>query len=425
MQKTRYWHKLDNAAKVFPAVSKKARSNVFRLSFYLTSDINPDILEESVNLTLKRFQVFNIQLKNGIFWNYFSENKKTFKVEEEPSQVCKFFKFNKNNGYLFKVYYLKNKITLETFHSLTDGTGAINFLKSITYKYLKLMGHYFDHESLILSEMPFSNKENEDSFGANYNPKIKKNLKEEKAYHLKGDVFKDYWSLVFKIRINTKDFLTVIKEKYKCTVTEYVSALIAYGIYDEGIDVKNSKKPIKMFIPVNLRPLFNSTSLRNFSLYIKSTFELSKEWTFEEMIEHTKLEFKDQIVKEKIHMRLGALVSLEKNPFVRFVPLFIKNVFFRVGYYLLGESINTSSLSNMGIVSLPSEMKQYIKDVDFINSGKGINTTIVSYGEHTNITFNSIIKDVSVIKTFVYQLRSDNIEVIVDTNYEEGYDEIL
>ena len=57
MQKTTYWHKLDNAAKVFPAISKKDRSNVFRLSFYLNDEINPTILNEAINLSLKRFQV--------------------------------------------------------------------------------------------------------------------------------------------------------------------------------------------------------------------------------------------------------------------------------------------------------------------------------------------------------------------------------
>ncbi|MDY0278284.1 MAG: hypothetical protein RBQ97_09405, partial [Acholeplasma sp.] len=150
MRKTKYWHKLDNAAKVFPAVSKKNRSNVFRFSFYLTNTINPEVLSEAVNYTLMRFEVFNIQLRNGIFWNYFSENKNEFVVEPEPAQVCRFFKFSKNNGYLFKVYYLSNKITLETFHSLTDGSGALHFLKSIVYRYLRLMGHFFDHEGLIL-----------------------------------------------------------------------------------------------------------------------------------------------------------------------------------------------------------------------------------------------------------------------------------
>lgn len=425
MQKTKYWHRLDNAAKVFPAISRQSRSNVFRLSFYLDSKVNPDILNESVNHVLERFEVFNIQLKNGLFWNYFSENKNEFKVELEPSILCKHFKFSKNNGFLFKVYYLDNKVTLETFHSLTDGTGAMEFLKSIVYEYLILMGNHLDHNNMILSRKPFSNKENVDSFYENYDSKNKRVLKEEKAYHIKGEKFKDDWLLLFKIQTDVSQFLKMLKEKYDVTVTEYLTALIAYGIYDEGIDFKKNKKPIKMFIPVNLRPYFNSTSLRNFVLYIKSTYESNKDWTFEEMLKTTKEQFDDQLEKEKLHQRLNSLVGLEKNIFVRFMPLFIKNFMFRVGYKMLGESINTSSISNLGKLNFPPDLERHLTEVEFVNTGHGINSTVISYKGILNFTLTSYIKDMSIIKTMIGQLRKDGIELTVDTNYRDDYNELL
>jgi len=425
LQRSKYWHRLDNAAKVFPAISKSNRSNVFRLSMYLKNNINKDILNEAVNIVLDRVEVFNIQLKNGLFWNYFAENKNKFVVEEEPSIVCKHFKFSQNNGFLFKVYYLNNKITLETFHSLSDGTGSFAFLKSVVYEYLILMGEKINHENLILSRKPFSNKENEDSFDFNYKPKNKQVLKEEKAYHLTGDTFKDNWTIVFKVQTNVKDFLTMVKEKYNVTVTQYLTALIAYGIYDEGINFINNKKPIKMFIPVNLRPYFNSKSLRNFSLYIKTTYESKKSWTFEEMLEVTKTQFVDQLEKDKLNRRINALVSLEKKLLVRFTPLFIKNIVFKIGYQMLGESINTSSISNLGKITLPKEMEKHVIDFDFINTGHGINTAVSSYNDNLNIIFNTNLKDLSVIKTMIKQLNKDNIKIFVDTNYKGEYDELL
>lgn len=424
MQKNRYWHRLDNAAKIFPAISKKDRSNVFRLSFYLKDDIDPVYLNIAVNETLKRIQVFNVQLKNGIFWNFFSENKRIFKVEPEPSEICKFFKFNKNNGYLFKVYYLNNKITLETFHALTDGTGALHFLKSIVYKYLELCGYNVYHEGKILSEMPFSNKENEDSFVTNYNSKIKQKLTEEKAYHIKGDHFKDNWTLLFKIKVNTNDFKDVVK-KYNVSLTEYVAALIGYSIYDEGVNVKVSKKPIKVFVPVNLRPYFNSYSLRNFSLYIKNTYDPQKEWTFEDMLTVAKSDFEQQLTKNNLHMRLGSLVGIEKNFLIRITPLFLKNIFFKIGYHILGESINTISLSNLGVLDLPDSLKDYVLDVDFVNTSNSLASTIISYNNTTNIIFTSAIKDLSIIKSFINQLKKDGLDITIETNYWEDYDEIL
>lgn len=425
MQKKKYWYKLDNAAKVFPAVSKNNRSNVFRLSFYLNKNINKDVLDEAVNKTLKRFEVFNIEMKNGLFWNYFSENNNYYYSEKENAIISKYFKFSENNGFLFKVYYFNNKISLETFHSLSDGTGALEFLKAIVYEYLTLMGEVINHENLILTKKPSSNRENYDPFLNNYNPKYKKKLKEEKAYHLKGETFKNNFSLVIKIKTNVSNFLSMVKKKYNATLTEYLTSAIAYSIYCEGVGFKKGKKPIKMFIPVNLRPYFDEVTLRNFSLYIKSTFNSNQNWSFNEMIEVTKKSFNEQLQKDKLSQRLNSLVALERNIFVRFVPLIIKNLIFKLGYNMLGESIITSSISNLGLIKLPNDMKKHVKDIEFINSGKGINTNVLSYNDNLNIIFTSKIKDISVIRKFISILKDDGIDITIDTNYKDDYNEIL
>lgn len=425
MQKSKYWHKLDNAAKVFPAISRSGRSNVFRLAFYLKNDVNKDVLSEAVNKALNRIEVFKVQLKNGLFWNYFSENKNYYIVEKEPSSVCKYFRFSNNKGFLFKVYYLNNKISLETFHALSDGTGAMEFLKSIVYEYLILMGESIDHDNLILSRKAFSNKENIDAFNNNYDPKKKKKLKEDKAYHLKGEHFKDDFSLVFKIQTNLEDFIKLVKEKYQSTITEYLTTVMAYSIYEEAIDFENNKKPIKMFVPVNLRPYFEEITLRNFSLYIKSTFESKRKWTFNEMLAVVKSDFNEQLAKDKLNERLNALVGLEKKMIVRFIPLFIKNIVFKFGYQMLGESVNTSSLSNLGKLVLPNEMKEHVIDSEFINVGHGINTAVLSYNNNLNIVITTSIKDISVIKSYVNILKNDGLKMVIDTNYLEEYDETL
>ena len=384
MKKNKYWHKLDNAAKVFPSVSKFNRSNVFRLSFYLNIiEIDKDILKKAVLESLDRFEVFKVKLNNGFFWNYFSENKKDIIIEEEKGIVCKYFKFNKNNDYLFKIYYYKNKISLETFHALTDGTGALIFLKTIIYKYFTLLNYDINSNNEILGLLPSSNKELEDSFKTNYNPKNKLKMKEEKAYHVKGETFKNNFSLIIKLILDTNKFKS-IADKYKITVTEYICSILAYSIINEGINID---KPIKLFIPVNLRKFFNSHTLKNFSLYIKSTYHKNEFNSLEEYFNHTKLEFNNQLNKELLQKRISSLVGIEKNLFIRITPLFIKNIFFKIGYNLLGESINTSSISNLGIVSFPNDLSKFINDIDFINSGNQINLTILSYNNKTNITY--------------------------------------
>jgi hypothetical protein len=117
-----------------------------------------------------------------------------------------------------------------------------------------------------------------------------------------------------KIRVNSKDLVQLVKERYKCTITQYITAVLAYSIYKETVDFVGKKKPLKIFIPVNLRPYFDSVTLRNFSLYIKSTYDSERtDWTFENMLELTKEQFVDQLQKDKLHQRISSLVGFEKN----------------------------------------------------------------------------------------------------------------
>ncbi len=426
MKKQKYWYRLDNAGKVFPAVSKDSRSNIFRLSFYLNEMVDPIILEQAVNETIPRFETFAVQIKNGFFWQYLGANTNYYKVEEEPSILTKHFKSYRNQGYLFKVYYLDNKITLETFHAISDGTGGMHFLKSVVFKYFKLLGYTMDHQNKILGELPYSKKESEDTFVSNYDKNNKLALKEEQAYHIKGEEFANHWLLAVKLQLDTKDFIKYIKETYHVTMTQYVTTLVAYSIYSESIDFTGRKKPIKLFVPVNLRPFFNSRTLRNFSLYIKCTFDSQKrDWTFEEMLEVTKKDFSEQIDKEQLNKRISALVGFEKNAVIRMLPLALKNLAFKIGYDVLGEKVNTCSLSNLGVCDLPDDLKSKIKDIDFMNSSTGLCITISSIHDHTNIIFTTPKKDLSIINHFVSTLSKAGLNVTLDTNYLEAYDEIL
>ncbi len=426
MKKKKYWYKIDNAGKIFPAVSKDDRSNVFRLSFYLDEIVEPVILEEAVNKVLPRFETFAVQLKNGLFWNYFAANHHTFKVSTEPAQMCKFFRPMTNHGFLFKIYYLDNKITMETFHALTDGTGALHFLNSVVYYYFKIRGFKFDHEGKILSEKPYSKKESEDNFVSNYDKAKKRNLKEDHAYHIQGESFSHHWFLFVKAKVDTKALIDIVKTKYHATITQYITALLAYSIFKETNDFTNKKKPLKIFVPVNLRPYFDSVTLRNFSLYIKGVYACNRtDWTFENMLELTKQQFKEQLNKDELQARFSSLVGFEKNPFIRILPLFLKTIAFKIGYNILGESVSSCSISNLGIIDLPSGYKEKILDADFVNGAYGLSMTLISISNHTNIIMSTPIKELSIINHVISLLVQEGLDVVLDTNYKEGYDEIL
>lgn len=422
MKKKQYWYSLDNAAKVFPAVSNVERSSVFRLSFYLNETIDPAILEQAVNEVLPRFESFAVTLKSGLFWYYIAANRHHFQVKKESPILCKYVPWANNNGYLFSVYYFENKITLETFHSLSDGTGAMEFLKSITYTYFKLRGLTLEHEGVILSQTPYTVEETSDMFVNSYDLTNKKKLNEAPAYHITGEKFSKNFTLAIRIKVLTEELLELTRNN-DVTIGEYVTALMAYSIYTQIPNKNQFKKPIKMFIPVNLRKYFKSKTLRNFSLYLKVTFSPKVAWDFHSMLIETKNQFKEQLNKEDLHARMNANVGIEKNPLIRILPLPLKNIAFQLGYYYFAENINTFSISNLGNVKLPNTMNELIKDIDF--SIGGTNMAIASVHGATNLMFNTQYKDVSIVQTFIKHLTEQGLAIQIDTNYREGLDEIL
>ena len=133
------WEKLDNTAHLFPVIAGESMSNVYRISVTLSELIDPELLQQALDIVLPKIDGFNMRLIRGVFWYYFEENGKPApKVKKESAFPCRFIQQNKNHSYLFRVTYYKYRINLEVFHVLADGMGGINFLKELTYQYLRL-----------------------------------------------------------------------------------------------------------------------------------------------------------------------------------------------------------------------------------------------------------------------------------------------
>ena len=181
------WDRLDNTAHLFPVIAGESMSNVYRISVTLTELVQPELLQQALDIVLPKFDGFNLRLRQGVFWYYFEENGKPApRVREEVNFPCRFIQQNKNQSYMFRVTYYKYRINLEVFHVLTDGMGGINFLKELTYQYLRL-AHPELKEQVgdFLSSDTSMNRE--DSFLKNYKKSCKKGYQTKRAYLIKGE----------------------------------------------------------------------------------------------------------------------------------------------------------------------------------------------------------------------------------------------
>jgi NRPS condensation-like uncharacterized protein len=414
------WYRLDNAAKVFPAIASKRATNTFRLAMTLKEEIDKDLLQQALELTIKRFPTLNVRLRKGMFWFYFDENNNTPFVREESPYICSYMNPKNNNGFLFTVSCFERRISIEFFHSLTDGSGGMEFLKAVVYQYLLLKGNKITNTGEVLSdEMEILTEEAQDSFNYNYDPNVKINRKEIKSFRINGTEYLEHWTGNIEANIAVESIKKVAKEN-KATITEYITACFLYAIYITSIRYKKNDRPVKVFVPVNLRKFFPSRTLRNFSLYIRTEMSFDRDdITFEEILQETTSTFKDELVKEKLHGRLVSNVKFERNFLLRITPLFIKKFAIRIGYYLLGASANTGSFSNLGIVEVPSDMAPLIDKVIFTigaSHNNPINMSAITFNGNLVLVISSSIRERNIQREMFQQMIKDGVDIIIETN---------
>lgn len=101
-------------------------------------------------MALKRYPLLAVKLRRGVFWNFFDKNESPILIAEEMNYPCSPLVPKQNRGYFLRVLYYKQQISLEVFHALTDGTGAIEFLKTLLYQYFRLKGKEIDPQGIVL-----------------------------------------------------------------------------------------------------------------------------------------------------------------------------------------------------------------------------------------------------------------------------------
>ena len=412
------WDKLDNTAHLFPAIAGESMTNIYRISVTLTEEIQPDLLQQALDIVLPKVDGFNLRLRRGVFWFYFEENGKPApKVKEENTFPCRYIKANRNRSYLFQVSYYGKRINLEVFHVLTDGMGGLNFIRELTYQYLRLVHPQLkDIAGDTLSESTSLNRE--DSFIKNYKRSKPSGFKTEKAYLIKKDKLPEGEFGVIHGRIPVSQ-LKEICHRYGVSINEYLVADFIWSTYVECLHRMVEKRPIRVAVPVNLRPYFESVTTKNFFVMVSAEFKADREdYTFPEVVEIVKNSLRSQINKEHLEDLFSYSVSNQKNKWMRPIPLFLKNIAMRV-VYSKSATANTATVTNVGNITIEDAYKPYIDIFHaFIPMSKGqsMKGTIVSYEDTLVFTFSSLFAHASVQRRFFTTIAEDGADVKIETN---------
>lgn len=417
------WLKLDNAAKLYPAVRTKNWSNIFRLSITLNEKIDPVVLQSALSVTVKRFPSIAMRLCMGFFWYYLEEVREVPKVMPERSYPCSKMTYADMKKCAFRVLYYQNRIAVEFFHSLTDGNGGLIFIKTLAAEYIS-QKHNVKIESgygvFSRSETPDS-KELEDSF-LKYDGHVSASRREATAYKVSGTKEKDAFHHVITGIINLGDALAVSK-KYGVSLTAFLVSVMIYSIMqiqDREVPEKKKQKPVKILVPVNLRNYFESSSMRNFVLYVTPGIEANMgDFTFDEIVNIVHHQMKLQLTEKHMRAKITTNVKAEKNRFLKVMPLIIKNIGMKAVFSMVGEKKTSITMSNLGAVKVPEQMSRFTERFDFtlgVQATGSNNCGILSYGDRLYINMIRNIRESELERLFFSNLVSHGIAVTVESN---------
>ena len=364
------WMKLDNAAKIYPAAKRRNWNNFFRISATLTEPVDVAVLRSALDVTARRFPSIAVRLRRGVFWYYLEQIPKAPAIQEEKSCPLAHAPFHQVRQCAFRVLVYHNRFAVEFFHALTDGTGALIFVKTLLAEYLsQKYGLTVPAVDGVLGRLEEPGEEElEDSF-LRYAGDVKASRKESTAWHLSGTPEKDGFKNLVTLMVPAPE-LKACAKRYGVSVTELLCAAMMQAIAQlqaEKVPQRRLRKPVKVLLPVNLRNLFPSRTLRNFASYITPEIDPRMgDYTFEEIcaaVHHRMgLENNPQTMRAKF----AANVASEKSPVLRVMPLFIKNLAMKAVFDTVGECKSCLCLSNLGVVRLPEVMAPYVARMDFI-----------------------------------------------------------
>ena len=418
-----HWVRLDNAAKIYPAARRRNWSNVYRQSVTLTEEVDVHVLQSALDATVERFPTIAARLRRGLFWYYLQQIESAPRIREEQSYPLTFMNRQEIRQCAFRVIAYRNRIAVELFHSLTDGTGALIFLKSLTAEYLEQKyGITVPAEDGVLDRREKPRPEElEDSFPKYAGP-VPASRKDTPAWRVSGVPREDGFLHLTCFRLPLVQTLE-LAHRHQATLTVFLSAVLMkalLNLQNEKNPYVMSQKPIKLQIPLNLRKLFPSSTLRNFSMYtVPEADPRLGEYTLEELCRIIQHKMGAEITQKHMSSVIATNVNDEQNPLVRLIPLPIKNLVMKIIFDTVGEKMACLSLSNLGAVKLPEVMRPYVKRMDFIlgvQASAPYNCGMLSYGDTVYLNFIRNTYEAELERHFFAVLQELKLPVTVESN---------
>ena len=417
------WYRLDNAALIFPAIIRKNWNNVFRVSATLKEPVDPGTLDRAIADLKSRFPTCFVRLRTGFFWYYLETIAEAPKVQQDFAYPLTHMTRRELKTCCIRFLYYENRIALEVFHSVTDGTGGLVLLQNLTAQYLRLKyGTEIPAEGSIadLREKPKA-EEARDCF-LSCGAKHAVGRAEETAFRLRGTPETDLFRHIITGILPAEALKGKAREQ-GVTVTAYLAAVMAEAVAEkqkaEGRTGKKAR-PVKITVPVNLRRTFGMETMRNFTLAVNIGFDPRLgEYSHEQICALMGHLLAAETIPQRMAGRIAKNVDLQNMLVLRLIPLPVKKICMRTVYALSGENKGCLNISNMGAVTVPEAMAPMVERIEFIIGVQYTypnNCSVVTYGGKTYISMIRGIRETELERLFFARLVELGIPVEVESN---------
>ncbi len=384
------WYRLDNVGKFYSAQAGDPKQTVFRISAVMRREVRPDVLQQALEATVGQLPSFNVVLRSGLFWRYLQQAPEVPQVQPENQPVC-FGLHAGRKSVLYRVSYFRDRINLEMSHMIADGRGALAFLKTLLEFYAELLRHEAPSPEALamLEEQGGGNtaQEAEDSFSRYFDKSKAGATPSTRPYRLAG--WRNEANPTFmEVHLPVAGVVAAAKGM-GVSVTSFLVAALVQALR-AGMSTGAENRPITMDVPVDLRSVYGSETLRNFFglAFISCSPQLAT-GPLDAIARDVQRQLTDATIPANLARRMNQMVKLEKNPVVRWVPSFVKDAALALGDWKARREV-TCTFSNLGRVVLPPAAAAEVRSIGCLTSTRGLNFLAVSCEDDLTLGIASV-----------------------------------
>lgn len=383
-------------------------------------------LQLATDKTLQRFHTFKVYLAKGFFWSYLRDSNSRLIVEEESDYPASLIEVGKPGTHLLRVLAFKNRISIEFFHALTDGSGGMEFLKSLLHTYLSLDGDFIPTEGRVIAgdSLPHLG-EDSDSFDE-YRAYCKRMGSmsagsKPAARKVEGTSFDTHGNNVTELVLPSKE-LTAAAHNFEVTVSGFLTAITLAALAQSTRGIP-SDAPFVVAMPLNLRRALPSKTLRNFFAVAYIGYTCHPDDPFEVLTAKVKAEIDAALTLEAVATTVNETTQFDSSLPARFTPNVVKRRAIRYGFRHFNEKNATLTLSNLGNVVLPSGMTDRVERLSFnLYSSPATPQVlaVVSYRDTATISFTRNYIESDFVRAFAELLSAHGCKDITVTGNQWG-----